>query len=70
MVPLGGAVSVTDWDDYENNYGLVINPELSFLPYDNIEMILGTYILDGKGDNMFSSLKDNDEVYFKAKVSF
>jgi hypothetical protein len=70
IVPIGGAVSVTDWDDYENNYGLVINPELSFLPYDNIEMILGAFILDGKGSNMFSSLKDNDEVYFKAKVSF
>ena len=70
IVPIGGAVSVPDWDNYENNYGLVINPELSFLPYDNIEMILGAFILDGKGSNMFSSLKDNDEVYFKAKVSF
>ncbi len=70
IVPIGGAVSVTDWDDYENNYGLVLNPELSFFPYDNIEMILGAYILDGKGSNMFSNLKDNDEVYFKAKVSF
>ncbi len=70
IVPIGGAVSVTDWDDYENNYGLVINPELSFLPYDNIEMLLGAFILDGKGSNMFSSLKDNDEIYFKAKVSF
>ncbi|OPX25916.1 MAG: hypothetical protein B1H06_06800 [Candidatus Cloacimonas sp. 4484_143] len=67
---MGGAVSVTDWDDYENNFGVVINPELSYFPYDNIEMILGAFVLGGKGDNMFSALKDNDEVYFKAKVSF
>jgi len=70
IVPIGGAVSVTDWDDYENNFGVVINPELSYFPYDNIEMILGAFVLGGKGDNMFSALKDNDEVYFKAKVSF
>ncbi|MCK4357845.1 MAG: hypothetical protein KAW92_03755 [Candidatus Cloacimonetes bacterium] len=67
---MGGAVSVTDWDDYENNYGLVANPEITYYPYDNVEIITGAYILNGKGRNMFSSLKDNDEVYFKAKVSF
>ena len=70
IVPIGGAVSVTDWDNYENNYGFVANPEITYYPYDNIEMILGAFILDGKGSNMFSSLKDNDEVYLKAKVSF
>ena len=70
VVPIGGAVSVTDWDDYENNYGLVANPEITYYPYDNVEIITGAYILNGKGRNMFSSLKDNDEVYFKAKVSF
>jgi hypothetical protein len=70
IVPIGGAVSVTDWDDYKNNYGFIANPEITYYPYDNIEMILGAFILDGKGSNMFSSLKDNDEVYFKAKVSF
>lgn len=70
IVPIGGAISVTDWDDWQNNYGFVANPEITYYPYDNIETILGAFILDGKGDNMFSSLKDNDEVYFKAKVSF
>ena len=70
IVPIGGAVSVTDWDNYENNYGFVANPEITYYPYDNIEMILGAFILDGKGSNMFNSLKDNDEVYLKAKVSF
>ena len=70
IVPLGGAVSVTDWDDYRNNYGFVANPEITYYPYDNVEIITGAYIIDGKGSNMFSSLKDNDEMYLKAKVSF
>ncbi|TSA28673.1 hypothetical protein D4R71_00300 [bacterium] len=63
-------MSVTDWNDYRNNYGLVANPEITYYPYDNIELLFGAYILDGKGSNMFSSLKDNDEIYLKAKVSF
>ncbi|MDP8227655.1 MAG: hypothetical protein P9L89_08470 [Candidatus Celaenobacter polaris] len=69
IVPIGGAISVTDWNDYRNNYGLVANPEIIYYPYDNIELLFGAYILDGKGSNMFSSLKDNDEIYLKAKVS-
>jgi hypothetical protein len=70
IVPIGGAISVTDWDDCENNFGFVANPEITYYPSDNIELLFGAYIIDGKGSNMFSSLKDNDEVYFKAKVSF
>ena len=70
IVPIGGAISVTDWNDYKNNYGFVVNPEITYYPYDNIELLFGAYIIDGKGSNMFSRLKGNDEVYFKAKVSF
>jgi len=46
------------------------SPEITYYPYDNIELLFGAYIIDGKGSNMFSRLKGNDEVYFKAKVSF
>jgi len=70
IVPIGGAISVTDRNDYKNNYGFVANPEITYYPYDNIELSFGAYIIDGKGSNMFSRLKGNDEVYFKAKVSF
>lgn len=70
VVPLGGAIGITDWDDVKNNYGFVTNPELTYYPTDNIELILGIFILEGKGNNMFSQIKDNDELYVKAKVSF
>jgi hypothetical protein len=70
IVPFGGAASITDWDDYRNNFGLVANPEVAYYPYDNIEMVFGAYLLDGKGINIFSSLKEKDEIYFKGKVSF
>ncbi len=70
IAPFGGALAITDWDDAGSNYGFVTNPEMTYYPADNIELILGVFLLDGKGDNMFSQIKDQDQVYFKAKVSF
>ena len=70
VTPFGGALAITDWDDAGKNYGFVANPELSYYPVDNIELILGAYILAGEGENMFSRMKDQDQIYFKAKVSF
>ena len=70
IVPFGGAITINDWDDVENSYGFVGNPELTYYPADNIELIMGAFLLEGKGANMFSQIKDNDEIYFKAKVSF
>ncbi|MCK4339939.1 MAG: hypothetical protein KAW92_05375 [Candidatus Cloacimonetes bacterium] len=70
VAPIGGAISVTDWDDCQNNYGFVANPEITYYPSDNVEIITGAYILDGKGSNMFTNVKNNDEVYIKVKVSF
>ena len=70
IVPFGIALAINDWDDIGNNYGLAGMPEISYCPADNVELTLGVVILEGKGDNMFSGIKDNDEVYFKAEVSF
>lgn len=70
VVPIDGAISITDWDDWQNNYGFVANPEIIYYPSDNVEIITGAYFLDGKGNNMFNNVKDNDEIYFKVKVSF
>jgi len=70
IVPFGGAIGINDWDDIKNNYGYVGNPEITYYPEDNIEMILGAFWLDGKGANMFSQIKNYDEIYAKIKVSF
>lgn len=70
IAPFGFALTVTDWDDAGNNYGVAGMPEISYRPADNVELTLGMVILEGKGDNMFSGMKDSDEVFFKAEVSF
>ncbi len=70
VVPIGGVITVTDWDDLDKNYGIAGNPEITYYPTDNIEMKTGAFILYGEGDNMFSRIQDQDELYVKAKVSF
>jgi len=70
LVPIGGAVAINDWDDMKNNYGLVYAPELSYYPSDNVELSVVPFIIDGKGVNMFGSIKDLDEILFRLKVSF
>jgi len=70
IVPLGFALSVTDWDDIENNYGFAGGPEIDYYPVDALEISVGAYIIDGKGQNLFSQVKDLDEFFFKVTYDF
>ncbi len=70
IVPFGGAIAINDWDNIKNDYGFVGNPEITYYPSDNVELILGAYWLEGKGANMFSQIEKYDEIYGKIKVSF
>lgn len=70
IAPFGIALAIPDWDEIDTNYGVVGIPEITYRPADNIELILGAYIIAGEGPNMFSQIDDQDQVYFKAKVSF
>ena len=70
VVPFGGAIGINDWSDIKNNYGYVGNPEITYYPEDNIEIVIGGFWIEGKGKNMFSQIKNFDEVYMKAKVTF
>ncbi|MCD6132492.1 MAG: hypothetical protein J7J61_10360 [Candidatus Hydrothermae bacterium] len=61
---------MSDWDNLRENYGVAYLPEISYSPYDNVEVRLGAYILDGKGRNVFSNMKERDEVFLRVKLSF
>ncbi|MBE0432684.1 hypothetical protein IBX73_04355 [candidate division WOR-3 bacterium] len=70
IVPVAGAVTVTDFSDIANNYAVVYAPEISYRPIDNAELTCGTRLIQGSNNTVFGRLKDNDEVYFKVKYSF
>jgi len=70
IVPFGVVLAIPDWDDVENNYGIAGGPEIDYYPIDALEISLGAYIIDGKGDNIFSRVKDFDEGFVKITYNF
>ncbi len=67
---LGGGLDVNDFSDFSENYAYIIIPETSYYPTDNVELTLGTFIMEGKETTMFGQMKDQDQIFLKAKVSF
>ncbi|MBA7584628.1 hypothetical protein ES708_26585 [subsurface metagenome] len=70
VAPVGGGFIVSDWSDVGNNYALVYIPEISYMATDNAEITLSAALFNGKGDNMFASMKDYNMMMFKLKYSF
>ncbi len=68
MLGLGGEIK--DFSAWEDNYAIMIFPEVSYYPVDNTEIILGAYLIDGKDTTNFGKVKNNDELYLKLKYSF
>ncbi len=65
-----GAVTVSNWDDVENNYAWVYMPNVAYQATDNAKITLGARIIDGKGNGMFSRIKDKDEIFVKFGYHF
>lgn len=70
IAPVGGGFIVSDWSDVGNNYAIVYIPEISYMATDNAEITLSAALFNGKGDNMFASMKDYNMMMFKLKYSF
>ncbi len=66
-----GAMFETDgFDQVVDNYGVSLSAELTWKPYDNIDLSVGHVLLAGRGDALFAQMDDGDQTYVKAKVSF
>jgi len=70
LSPLTLTATVSDWEAPRENWGAAWIPEVVYTPVDNLELKLGALVLCGKGENIFSQLKERDEVYLRFKVSF
>ncbi|MBW2332180.1 MAG: hypothetical protein JRF08_01610 [Deltaproteobacteria bacterium] len=70
IIPIGGGIEIKDFKDIENNYALILSPEIAYFPVDDAELTLGIRLIDGKGTTAFGRVKDKDELYFKVKYSF
>ncbi len=70
LVPFGAAITISDWHDVKHNYGFAGGPELDYYPLDALEISMGAFLIDGKGDNIFSKVKNFDEAFVKITYSF
>jgi hypothetical protein len=68
--PLSGAFIVTDWKNISENYAFAYMPEIIYKATVNSEISVSVVLFDGKGDNLFSNMKDFDMFMFKLKYAF
>lgn len=68
--PLGVALEVADFKDLADSWALVLNPEISFYPFDNVEFNVGLRWIEGRDGTTFGGEKRNDEIYFRGKFNF
>jgi hypothetical protein len=68
--PLGLALEVEDPADLAGTWGVLLNPELSVYPADNVELTAGARWLEGRAGTRFGQEEDGSEVYLRGKFSF
>ncbi len=69
-VILGIGAEIRSIAEIKDNYAFLFTPEVAYYPFDNAEVVIGYRFIDGKENVVFGQVKDNDEIYFKAKYSF
>ncbi|TVR40666.1 MAG: hypothetical protein EA394_07730 [Bacteroidia bacterium] len=68
--PLAGGLTVSDWSNISGDYAWFITPEVTWQGIDNLEITLGGYFFDGKGNNFFVGMKDKNMLRLHVKASF
>ena len=70
ILSLTGMFGIMDWSDIPGNYTWTVVPEVKWAPFDSLELALGGFIVDSKGEGFFNAIKELDTIYLKTKVSF
>jgi hypothetical protein len=68
--PLGFILEIKNIPAFKDNYAVVSQPQVTWYPIDNTELTIGAHFIDGREGTFFGRIKDNDEVFFKAKYGF
>ena len=68
--PLAGGLVISDWKAPKSNYAIFYTPELVYQGIDNLELGLGVFLFDGKGENIFAGFRDYNMLSARLKVNF
>jgi hypothetical protein len=66
----GGAMEVATWSGVSDNLGYGVFPELTYSPADNVELMVGAFVVGGRGSSLFGAWDGTDQLYSRVKVSF
>lgn len=67
---MSGGMSVKSWDKINDTFGTLFSEEISYRPYDNLELSLSLYLFGGKSETLLGNMKDLDQIVFEIKRSF
>lgn len=70
LSPISGAFIITNWSKAKDNFCLIYSPQIAYNPTPDFQLALSTAIIYGKGDGVFTSLQDFDQIILKAIYSF
>jgi hypothetical protein len=70
FTPIGVGLEIKDYGDLKNNYAVIGQPKITWLPVDNAELSLGAHLIDGTHSTHFGKIEGKDEVFATAKISF
>ena len=68
--PVAVALEIDDWRDLGTTWALLLNPELSFFPYDNTELTVGYRFIAGEEGTTFGRENGRNDLYLRGKFSF
>ncbi|NOZ86180.1 MAG: hypothetical protein GXP49_07920 [Deltaproteobacteria bacterium] len=58
------------FENITDDYGIGVSPEITWKPYDNVDLVLGYMAVLGGGNSLFAAFNDWDMAYLKIKASF
>ena len=70
IAPIGGALIVTDWQNFRESYSVAYLPRIAVRDSDDIEITLSAAVFDGNGESLFSKFNDFDMFMLNLKYSF
>jgi hypothetical protein len=70
LVPLTLVTGTEQWEDLEDHYGVSFGSQLQCFPFDNVEIDVGFFAVQGEGGTFLARLRDYDSLFLIAKVSF
>jgi hypothetical protein len=70
VLPLTVILATGDIGDLGNDFGVGYIPEIQFSPSDNLEIDIGCFLAEGRGDTLLAENREKDFFFFTASVHF